>query len=69
MERYLQELPDVDYQILRHHKAGARHCDIAALMDMSIEVVRSSLIRTYADLRIKMIGGDEAEPLQKSAAD
>lgn len=59
MERYLQELPDRDYQILRHFKAGKRHSEIATLMDTDVEMIRSSLVKTYADLRIRMISTDD----------
>lgn len=55
MERYLQELPDRDYQILRYFKLGKKHDEIAALMDTNVEAVRSSLVKTYADLRLRMI--------------
>lgn len=59
MERYLRELPDRDYQILRHFKAGKKHSEIATLMDTDVEMVRSSLVKTYADLRIRMISSDD----------
>jgi DNA-directed RNA polymerase specialized sigma subunit len=60
VERYLQELPERDYQILRYFKAGKKHSEIAALMDTDVEDVRNSLVKTYADLRIKMISaGDD----------
>lgn len=59
MERYLQELPERDYQILRYFKAGKKHSEIAALMDTNLEDVRSSLVKTYADLRIRMISTDD----------
>ena len=59
MERYLRELPDDDYQILLHFKAGKKHGEIAALMNTNVEAVRSSLVKTYADLRIRMISTDD----------
>jgi DNA-directed RNA polymerase sigma subunit (sigma70/sigma32) len=59
MERYLQELPDKDYQILRHFKDGKKHSEIAALMDTNVEAVRNSLVKTYAELRIRMISTDD----------
>lgn len=59
MERYLRELPDHDYQILLHFKAGKKHSEIAALMNTNVEAVRSSLVKTYADLRIRMISTDD----------
>lgn len=55
MERYLQELPDRDYEILRHFKLGEKHSEIAEAMSLDVEEVRSSLVKTYADLRIRMI--------------
>lgn len=59
MESYLSELPDRDYQILRHFKNGKKHSEIAALLDTNVETVRSSLVKTYADLRIRMISTDD----------
>lgn len=70
MERYLKELPDRDYQILRYFKLGKSHGEIATLMDSNIEAVRSSLVKTYADLRIRMIsltdddGGGQPAPAE-----
>lgn len=55
LERYLQELPEHDYRILRYFKLGKKHSEIASLMDTNVEAVRSSLVKTYADLRIRMI--------------
>ncbi|WP_116811546.1 hypothetical protein [Steroidobacter cummioxidans] len=59
MERYLQELPQRDYQILRHFKLGKKHSEIAQLMDTDEEAVRSSLVKTYAELRIRMISSTD----------
>jgi len=59
MERYLQELPQRDYQILRHFKLGKKHSEIAELMNTDEEAVRSSLVKTYADLRIRMISSTD----------
>lgn len=59
MERYLQELPEPDYQILRYFKAGKKHSEIAATMGINVEAVRNSLVKTYADLRIRMITTDD----------
>lgn len=58
MERYLEELPPADYQVLRHFKAGKKHSEIAALMKTDVETIRRSLVKTYADLRIRMISSD-----------
>lgn len=54
MERCLEELPDHDLTILRHFKEGTKHREIAALMGTDVESVRRSLVKTYADLRMKM---------------
>jgi DNA-directed RNA polymerase specialized sigma subunit len=54
MERCLEELPERDLTILRHFKQGKKHRDIAALMGTDVESVRRSLVKTYADLRMKM---------------
>jgi DNA-directed RNA polymerase specialized sigma24 family protein len=54
MERCLKELPDHDLTILRHFKEGTKHREIAALMGTDVESVRRSLVKTYADLRMKM---------------
>jgi DNA-directed RNA polymerase specialized sigma subunit len=59
MERYLRELPERDYQILRYFKLGKKHSEIAALMDTNVDAVRDSLVKTYADLRIRMIASDD----------
>ncbi|MFC4307854.1 hypothetical protein ACFPN2_02065 [Steroidobacter flavus] len=59
MERYLRELPERDYQILRYFKLGKKHSEIAALMDTNIDTVRASLVKTYADLRVRMIATDD----------
>ena len=82
MERYLQELPDRDYRILRHFKLGKKHGEIAELLSTDVEDIRGSLIKTYAGLRMRMInstddgGGGESceappskacEPLERSS--
>ena len=54
MERCLEELPDRDFTILRHFKQGKKHREIAELMGTDVDTVRRSLIKTYADLRMKM---------------
>lgn len=55
IERYVQALPERDFQILRHFKRGKKHAEIAALMDTNVESVRNSLVKTYAELRIQMM--------------
>lgn len=72
MERCLEELPERDLTILRHFKQGKKHREIAVLLGTDIESVRRSLVKTYADLRMKMRsheegGGDELQP--QSAAE
>lgn len=62
MEQYLQQLPNRDYEILRYFKQGRKHSEIAGLMGMNVESVRDSLVKTYAELRLRMInpgGGDD----------
>lgn len=61
MERYLLELPDRDYMILSYFKAGKRQSEIAALMCTTVADVRDSLVKTYADLRIRMITSEDDE--------
>ena len=58
MERCLEELPERDLTILRHFKQGKKHREIAALMGTDVESVRRSLVKTYADLRMKMRSPD-----------
>ena len=57
MDRYLRELPERDYQILRYFKQGRKHREIAELLGTNLDSVRCSLVRTYADLRIRMLSG------------
>lgn len=59
MGRCLKQLAEPDLAILRHFKEGMKHAEIAALMGTDVESVRRSLVRTYADLRIKMMGCDD----------
>jgi DNA-directed RNA polymerase specialized sigma subunit len=54
MERCLEELPERDLTILRYFKQGKKHREIAELMGTDLESVRRSLVKTYADLRMKM---------------
>ena len=74
MERCLQELPERDLAILHHFKQGKKHREIAALMGTDLESVRRSLVKTYADLRMRMRnfengGGDDGLPTASSAAE
>jgi DNA-directed RNA polymerase specialized sigma24 family protein len=71
MDQCLKELAEPDLVILRHSKEGMKHAEIAALMGTDVESVRRSLVRTYADLRIAMMGwgdGDDSDPLAPAAA-
>ena len=68
MERFLSMLPARDLAILRHYKQGKKHLEIAALMGTDLQAVRKSLIKTYADLRMKMIdkdGGGGGESIEQ----
>lgn len=60
MERCLEELPEHDLTILRHFKQGKKHREIAELMGTDVESVRRSLVKTYADLRMKMRSYEES---------
>jgi hypothetical protein len=44
---------------LCHVKEGMKRAEIAARMSTDVESVRRSLVRTYAELRIKMMGWDD----------
>jgi DNA-directed RNA polymerase specialized sigma subunit len=72
MDRYLQELPERDYQILLQFKLGKKHSEIAALLNTTVESVRHSLVKTYAELRMRMIGstddGGGGEPCEAPVA-
>jgi DNA-directed RNA polymerase specialized sigma subunit len=61
MEQYLQQLPDRDYEILRYFKQGRKHSEIAELMGMNVDSVRRSLVKTYADLRVRMIDSSDGD--------
>lgn len=62
MERYLQELSPPDLEILNYFKAGTKNSEIATLMNTDVETVRRSLMKTYTDLRIRMITSADDEP-------
>jgi DNA-directed RNA polymerase specialized sigma subunit len=67
MERCLEELPERDLTILRHFKQGKKHHEIAELMGTDVPSVRRSLVKTYADLRMRMRsfeGGDGGNSLE-----
>lgn len=61
MDRCLEQLDQTSLTILRHFNEGMSHADIAALVGTDVEGVIRSLVRTYTELRMKMIridGGD-----------
>lgn len=71
IERYLDELPERDFSILCQFQQGKKHRDIAALMRTDVESVRCSLVKTYANLRMRMInsgGGGGVRSGHKPAA-
>jgi hypothetical protein len=61
VDRYLEQLTDHDYELLRLFKEDKKHAEIATLMDMDVESVRRSLTRIYADLMefVRSSPGDE----------
>lgn len=61
LERYLQELPDRDYLILRYFKLGKKHSEIAELLGTTVDSVRDSLVNTYAELRIRLINSTDGD--------
>lgn len=66
IQRYVDELPERDFNILRLFNQGKKHRKIAILLGTDVESVRRSLVKTYADLRMKMInsgGGGDGEPI------
>jgi DNA-directed RNA polymerase specialized sigma subunit len=71
MERCLEELPERDLTILRYFKQGKKHREIAATLGTDVESVRRSLVKTYADLRMKMRShenGDGGQSLESGEA-
>jgi DNA-directed RNA polymerase specialized sigma subunit len=56
MERCLEQLPERDLTILRYFKQGKKHREIAELLGTDVDSVRRSLVKTYADLRMRMRG-------------
>lgn len=55
MERYLRELPDRDYDILRHFRQDKSHSEIAEMVGTDVKSVQRSLMRTYSGLRIAVL--------------
>jgi hypothetical protein len=64
---YLQQVPEPHLTILGHYRAGMKHAEIAALLQMDRQIVLRSLVKTYADLRMKMMGGQDGEHLETPA--
>jgi DNA-binding MarR family transcriptional regulator len=58
---HLQQVPEPHLTILRHYRSGMKHGEIAELLQMDKQTVLRSLVKTYADLRMKMIGGQAGE--------
>jgi hypothetical protein len=56
---HLQQVPEPHLTILRHYRTGMKHTEIAELLQMDKQAVLRSLVKTYADLRMKMIGGQD----------
>lgn len=71
-DRFLDQLPDRDYEILRHFKLGKKHSEIAELMGMDIEDVRRSLTDTYVGLMMLVWSpgpdGDDGLPAEEQHA-
>ncbi len=55
--RYLRNLTETDYQILRLHKLNMKHRQIAKIMSMDVDSVRRSLMHTYSELSMRMYHG------------
>jgi hypothetical protein len=58
LTRYLKQVQEPHLTILDHYRAGMKHTEIAALLHMDKQAVLRSLAKTYADLRMKMMGDD-----------
>jgi hypothetical protein len=67
MNQYLQQLGEPDITILRHFQNSMPHADIASRVGMDVEAVRRSLVKTYADLRMKMTGWDDDDDGEHAA--
>jgi DNA-directed RNA polymerase specialized sigma24 family protein len=59
LDRAVAEIPAPDYEILLEWKSGLRYSEIADKKGVSKEVVLRSLARTYADLRMKTMPGED----------
>ncbi len=56
LHRCLNEISEPHLTILRHYKRGMKQQEIAAQLGMDEDSVNRSLVRSYADLRMKMLG-------------
>jgi hypothetical protein len=56
LEKLLSAVPEPDATIMREYKSGKLHWQIAEQMGIAPAVVMRSLARTYADLRVRMLG-------------
>jgi DNA-directed RNA polymerase specialized sigma24 family protein len=52
----MEEVPEPNRTMLREHQAGKSYVAIAEQMGEDKVVVRRALARTYADLRMRMMG-------------
>lgn len=60
LDKCLSELTEPHLTILNLSRAGMKLGEIATLVGMDVPLVRRSLVKTYADLRMKMMGcGDD----------
>lgn len=61
LDQFLDELAEPDISILRHFKQGMKHRQIADLMGTDVDSVRRSLVKTYSDLRMRMMGPEDED--------
>jgi hypothetical protein len=56
VQAWTAKLPAFDFEVLQHFQGGRTHKEIAVLMNTDPDIVRRSVVRTYTDLRLAMIG-------------
>jgi DNA-directed RNA polymerase specialized sigma subunit len=55
LNRWAQQLPEREYMMLRlWKKEGRSHAEIAEILGTDVESVRTTLVKVYVDLRMKM---------------
>lgn len=59
LERAVAQIPDADYELLRDRESGLRYWEIAKKRGMSNRAVLRSLARTYANLRMQTMPGED----------